>query len=744
MNFDANLILSQVFVCLYIKNLNGTYLWCNECLSQLIGKRSIYEVVGKKDEDLFSKAEAQIFKANDRQAIIANKNIQVEESFIKESQKITLLSFKRPFIDKAGQIIGTIGSGINITSRIQTENFLRIEQENTGSCLSNIIELSGGSIYWKDINGVYLGSNSFAAKKAGLQKSDDIIGKTDYDLFGKEEANLFRENDLAIMRDRKEIVVEEGFILENGEKTELSCKRPLYDKQGNVIGVVGNTIDITAQKEVEKLKLETALQQLKTQEQEAFRVIVGQVSHDIRSPLVSLQSLIKTCKYLPESERIALRNISERITDIANNLLHNYKKHDFDMPARLQKPRLLLISLILAEILSAKRRKYSNLPIKFNLIIEPNCSFVFTKVNLSNFKRTMANLINNAVEACDTKSNGVVNLKLECDDNRVRIIFQDNGKGIPPGILNKIRNGIDVTVGKANGSGIGLAQVRNTLEFSDSRMIIESKVDVGTKITLIFAKASSPSWIAERINLCQGDTVVILDDDDCIHDIWNERFANYTGVIKLKHFTHGYEAVDFIKNHPEKHKIFLLSDFELIDQELNGMQVIEKAAIQNRAILVTSHHENQEVRELATEACIKILPKQLALEVIIDIEAVIGGDTAVLLKKTDLVIIDDDQLLANSVASFFHNKFEHVDVYCSPSKFLRNLAQYHKDTIICMDYDFKTQINGLDLAKELHKLGFTKLFLFTGKHFTEGKIPDYLTIMLKGCIHDLNKITKYA
>lgn len=743
MKLDSNLILSQVLVCLYIKNLDGVYLWCNECLLQLIGKKSICEVVGKKDEDLFSEEEAQIFRMNDMQAINAKKSIQVMESFTKEKEKITLLARKKPFIGKTGQIIGVIGNSINITSHNQTKDFLKKEQEDASSYLSNIVELSGGSIYWKDVNGVYLGCNAFAAQMAKLQNPSDIIGKTDHDLFSKEDADIFRENDLLVMRNRQESIVEENALALNGEKiVQLSCKRPLYDKQNNIIGTIGNTIDITVHKEAEKLKLETALQKLKTQEQEAFQIIVGQVSHDIRSPLVSLQSLIKTCKYLPEPERIALRNISERITDIANNLLHNYKKFEFEASVRLQKPRLVLISLVLAEILSAKRQKYSNLPIKFNLIVEPGCNFVFIKIDLPGFKRTIANLINNAAEACDTKLNGEVDLKLDCYDGQIRVTLQDNGKGMPPKILNKILNNINVTVNKVNGSGIGLAQVRNTLKSSDGRMLVESKVGIGTKTTLIFAKAASPSWIAERINLCQGDTVVILDDDDCIHDIWNERFASYTDTIKLKHFTLGYEAVDFINNYPEKHKIFLLSDFELIDQELNGIQVIEKAAIQKRTILVTSHHENQEVRELATEVGIPILPKQLALEIMIEIEAMIADNIIASLKKTDLVIIDDDQLLANSVANFFYNKFECVEVYYNPNKFLENLSKYQKDTIICMDYDFKTQINGLDLAEKLHKLGYTKLFLFTGKQFIEGKIPDYLTVMLKGCIDELNKITR--
>jgi len=64
--------------------------------------------------------------------------------------------------------------------------------------------------------------------------------------------------------------------------------------------------------------------------------------------------------------------------------------------------------------------------------------------------------------------------------------------------------------------------------------------------------------------------------------------------------------------------VFLLTDYELLQQNLHGLDVISQAKIKN-SILVTSHHNNQEVRELAKLSNTKILPKPLAPEVPINI-----------------------------------------------------------------------------------------------------------------------------
>lgn len=205
------------------------------------------------------------------------------------------------------------------------------------------------------------------------------------------------------------------------------------------------------------------------------------------------------------------------------------------------------------------------MPVAFSYDFNPDSYFAFIRAEADPFRRMISNLINNAVEALEGKE-GAVNLGLSIKNSTIRLTINDNGKGIPKEILEKIRNNIVVSSGKNKGHGIGLSQVRETLERNHGQFAITSEVGKGTEITLTFPLITPPRWIAEEILLNRDDTVVILDDDTSIHGAWEMRFKNYTNVVKLKHFTNATEAIDFI-NKSDKQKILLLTDFELLKQE---------------------------------------------------------------------------------------------------------------------------------------------------------------------------------
>ena len=113
------------------------------------------------------------------------------------------------------------------------------------------------------------------------------------------------------------------------------------------------------------------------------------------------------------------------------------------------------------------------------------------------------------------------------------------------------------------------------------------------------------------------------------------------------------------------------------------------------------------------------------------------------MRKLDCIcIVDDDEIFADSLADFFQYRNLVADVYYHPTHFLRNLSQYDKDTKICIDHDFKTTINGIELAKQLNEAGYTKLYLLSGRNFCEGEIPDYLEVLLKGDMDNIEKTLK--
>lgn len=100
-------------------------------------------------------------------------------------------------------------------------------------------------------------------------------------------------------------------------------------------------------------------------EAEAIAKVASQVVHDIRSPLSVLNIYLKKISTLPENERIFIRNATERIDDIANNLIHKLNKNMNSCKTSISKE---IISILVDKIVSEKRVQYSNKSIKINAL----------------------------------------------------------------------------------------------------------------------------------------------------------------------------------------------------------------------------------------------------------------------------------------------------------------------------------------------------------------------------------------
>ncbi len=603
--------------------------------------------------------------------------------------------------------------------------------------LHNIIRDLPGLIYWKDLSGRYLGCNQFAAdlmKKNGVIETaniTEVIGKTDFDLFDKVTAEQYNRNDQLVIKDKKSITQEEVVTQDDGQVIyQLSVKRPLYDEGNKIIGVIGNTVDVTDQKKVEHLELENEIQKKLLEQLEKFKSTLYQFVHDVQSPVSGIMSMARNFP-LPESERIALRDAAMRVGDMSRNLLNKYNKKEGD-DTTLEVAEPVLISVAILDLLTEKRYQFKDRSIRFEDAFEDY--FAFINVEPGAFSRMVSNIINNAVDAFDGKE-GRVTVGLEATQAEVIITIEDNGKGMPPALVEKIMNNIEVSEGKEDGHGIGLTQVREALARNHGEFKIESTVGKGTKIILTFPRVIAPAWIAEEIKLGGEDIVVVLDDEDSIAAAWQSRFATAlkdSPNIKVHYFKVGAEALNFMNSLPalDKKKVFLLTDFELISQGLSGLNVVEQSGVE-RSVLATSHHMNKDVRAQAAKVATKILPKQLAPEVGITIDTNMQYALSEAPKKTDIVLIDDDENLAQVMILVAFSDLQ-VDHYMIPEQFLKNIAKYPKDVKICIDKNFAgSAFDGLSLAKKLHEEGYTRLFLCSGETFSKGETPDYLTVVPK-------------
>lgn len=733
----------------YWKDRYGYYLGCNQGVLNLIGLKSEKDIVGKTDYDLWPE-QAETIRINDNDVMDSGIQMEFEETvLVNGTKQLFFTVIKTPLKDKNENIVGVIGTSLDITYRKKLEKEKLIVgykslNKKIDNYLKEIASCMPGNFYWKDRYGRYLGCNKATLKMLGFASEQELVGKTDYDLW-PEQASEIQDNDKRVLQEVEPMHLEE-IVTKKGHNPMFFevIKIPLKDADGNIVGIIGNSLDITYRKDTERLKLEYELQKTKLKEQEQFKKIVDQMVHDIRSPIASLLMILKSCEEdLPERARIALREAAIGIGDIANNMLNKYKKDDLE-GCKIEEAQVVMLALTLTQLLSEKKHQYKESPIKFACNFCQDCEFICIKIELSQFKRMMSNLINNSVDALDNKD-GKIDLFIDIVNDEVKITVRDNGKGMPQEVIDKILNNIAITANKKYGHGIGFVQIRETLQRYNGKLGITSKVGQGTEISLTFPIVATPEWLARKIELNKGDTVIVLDDDNSIHNAWETKFKEHQNNICLKHFTLGEEAISFINNFPEKEKIFLLADFELLKQELNGLHVIERTSIE-RSILVTSHYTNLVIRDLAIKSGTKILPKMLASEVSIKIIKAKNEDkcsancnsadnksiSASSDKKVKLVFIDDDFTLIDALCSFIETKKGRtIDKYYNPKKFLDKLPQYTKDTKIFMDNDFKSSIDGINLAKQLHENGYTNLYLLSGKDFDANEVPSYLTVISK-------------
>jgi two-component system, OmpR family, aerobic respiration control sensor histidine kinase ArcB len=121
------------------------------------------------------------------------------------------------------------------------------------AALKKILALMPGNMYWKDRSGKYLGCNQNTADLLKLNSPEDIIGKTLLELDDAKYAVPIHHYDEQLMANNKQDIQEERTCNPAGVPViYLSHKTPLHDEQGNVIGLVGVSIDITEQKKIEE------------------------------------------------------------------------------------------------------------------------------------------------------------------------------------------------------------------------------------------------------------------------------------------------------------------------------------------------------------------------------------------------------------------------------------------------------------------------------------------------------------
>jgi PAS domain S-box-containing protein len=159
--------------------------------------------------------------------------------------------------------------------------------------LETVLENSAASIYAKSKDGRYTYLNREMEALCNVTR-EQVLGKTDFEVFPREIAQQWRSNDLAAVTTGKLTVSEETIDAPGGQRLVLSKKVPLITGAGEVEGICGISTDITELRRTE-LALQEAVTKLEQQQDNKLmniEAVTASIAHEVRQPLGAITANI--------------------------------------------------------------------------------------------------------------------------------------------------------------------------------------------------------------------------------------------------------------------------------------------------------------------------------------------------------------------------------------------------------------------------------------------------------------------
>ena len=237
--------------------------------------------------------------------------------------------------------------------------------------------------------------------------------------------------------------------------------------------------DEAAQKERERLLLEMELQ--RSERLKTVSTLAAGMAHEIKNPLTSIKTFVEDIdeKYQDPGFRAKFKNIVpkevDKIANIIDQLL-DYSKVD----------RVNLKTTDIHRILDYAIDLYNNEFLKkhIKLIKSYNALHPLIECDENQMKQAFINIALNSIEAMP--NGGELAIKTGDINNALEISIQDTGSGITKDKLERLFDPFYTT--KEKGTGLGLFIVHQILQNNKGRIAIDSEVNKGTTVKVIFEK----------------------------------------------------------------------------------------------------------------------------------------------------------------------------------------------------------------------------------------------------------------
>ena len=362
------------------------------------------------------------------------------------------------------------------------------------TCMRNLLAATEERVYFKDLESrfIFVSAGWIAAYTPG-RSAEDLIGKTDFDVFSHQHAADAFADEQQIIRTGEPIAgqVERETYFGRPDAWVSTTKMPLLDGDGRVIGTFGISRDVTAQVGAEDTLARQA-SELSAQN-EGLRELdrlkdefIATVSHELRTPLTSIIGYIELLRdesmdgpNTGQFTEVIGRN-AEQLLRLVADLLFLSRMRTGKLAIDLHATDLAgLAAKAVAEMRPQARRK--NVELVLSATAVP--PFAADPVRIT---QLLGNLISNAVKF--TGAGGRVEVSIGAQEDGAVLAVADTGAGIPAADREKIFERFYRSATAARlvvpGTGLGLPIVKAIVEAHGGSITVDSAEGQGSTFTV--------------------------------------------------------------------------------------------------------------------------------------------------------------------------------------------------------------------------------------------------------------------
>lgn len=327
-------------------------------------------------------------------------------------------------------------------------------------------------------------------------------------------------------------------------------------------------------------------------------------AHDIRSPLSALQVLRDTIdENISEDQSSIFNDTIVRINDLANTILP--KEVTIDDGKR--SANSVFLWTLIDKMLSEKRVKYQNIP---DFLIEAKSLSPLFDIHAvcdeKSLKLSLSKILDYCVDTRKLNQPFILTILIEKKNDKVEIIIQDNGKGIP---LRFEPSAGESTVGQ---------EAKKLIQSWGGDIDVYSTENVGHTITIHLKLGDRPDWLASKLDLTKVENFIVLDGQRYVIDTWKQKLRQLDKNFNIYWAKNADEWKKYnLEDLTKKPSIFLID--QNLSADSTGLEFIQKFKLGTSAVLVSANEDDRLLRVKAQALNISILPKSLIYAVPVEI-----------------------------------------------------------------------------------------------------------------------------